>query len=80
MTDSCTICGMSRSGNVWDNAAMESFFSLLMAERIMRKSVSHQNKTSADAFEYIKWLNNAIRRSTIRYMNPVEFERQTGSA
>ena len=59
---------------------MESFFSLLMADRIMRKSVSHQNKTSADAFEYIKWLNNAIRRSTIRCMNPVEFERQTGSA
>jgi transposase InsO family protein len=28
---------MSRSGNVWDNAAMESFFSSLKTERIARK-------------------------------------------
>jgi transposase InsO family protein len=30
-------CSMSRSGNVWDNAAMESFFSSLKTERIGRK-------------------------------------------
>jgi transposase InsO family protein len=31
------ICSMSRSGNVWDNAAMESFFSSLKTERTARK-------------------------------------------
>jgi putative transposase len=29
MPDSGIVCSMSRSGNVWDNAAMESFFSSL---------------------------------------------------
>jgi hypothetical protein len=31
------VCSMSRSGNVWDNAAMESFFSSLKTERTARK-------------------------------------------
>ena len=38
MDDHCVICSMSRSGNVWDNAAMESFFSSLKTERAARKT------------------------------------------
>src|SRR5712691_2852524 len=37
MADSGIVCSMSRSGNVWDNAAMESFFSSLKTERTARK-------------------------------------------
>ena len=37
MADNGVDCSMSRSGNVWDNAAMESFFSSLKTERIGRK-------------------------------------------
>ena len=37
MADHGITCSMSRSGNVWDNAAMESFFSSLKTERIARK-------------------------------------------
>jgi putative transposase len=37
MADHGIVCSMSRSGNVWDNAAMESFFSSLKTERIARK-------------------------------------------
>src|SRR4051812_21694206 len=33
MADHGVVCSMSRSGNVWDNAAMESFFSSLKTER-----------------------------------------------
>ena len=33
MADNGVVCSMSRSGNVWDNAAMESFFSSLKTER-----------------------------------------------
>ena len=36
MADHGITCSMSRSGNVWDNAAMESFFSSLKTERIAR--------------------------------------------
>ena len=38
MADNGIICTMSRSGNVWDNAAMESFFSSLKTERTARKT------------------------------------------
>ena len=37
MADNGVTCSMSRSGNVWDNAAMESFFSSLKTERIGKK-------------------------------------------
>ena len=43
MADSGIVCSMSRSGNVWDNAAMESFFSSLKTER-GTKSLSHQER------------------------------------
>jgi len=39
MADNGVQCSMSRSGNVWDNAAMESFFSSLKTERIGRKVI-----------------------------------------
>jgi transposase InsO family protein len=38
LTDHGVVCSMSRSGNVWDNAAMESFLSSLKTERTARKS------------------------------------------
>ncbi len=37
LTDNGIQCSMSRSGNCWDNAAMESFFSSLKTERLSRK-------------------------------------------
>ena len=37
MADNGVTCSMSRSGNVWDNAVMESFFSSLKTERVARK-------------------------------------------
>ena len=40
MADNGVTCLMSRSGNVWDNAAMESFFSSLKTERIARKTTA----------------------------------------
>ena len=39
MADNGVTCSMSRSGNVWDNAAMESFFSSLKTERIRRQGL-----------------------------------------
>ena len=44
MADHGVTCSMSRSGNVWDNAAMESFFSSLKTERTARKTVERGTK------------------------------------
>ena len=75
------ICSMSRSGNVWDNAAMESFFSSLKTERTARKTYRMRDEAKADVFDYIERFYNAKRRhSTIGYKSPMEFEMQAGLA
>ena len=75
MDDHGIICSMSRSGNVWDNAAMESFFSSLKTERTARKVYRTRDDARADVFDYIERFYNSRRRhSTLGYMSPVEFE------
>lgn len=81
MADNGVQCSMSRSGNVWDNAAMESFFSSLKTERIGRKTYRTRDAARADVFDYIERFYNPVRRhSTIGYLSPVEFERKAGLA
>jgi putative transposase len=74
-------CGMSRSGNVWDNSAMESFFSSLKTERVHRKVYATRDEAKADVFDYVERFYNPRRRhSTIGYPSPVEYENATNSA
>jgi hypothetical protein len=68
-------------GNVWDNAAMESFFSSLKTERTGRKTYRTRDEARADVFDYIERFYNPKRRhSRIGYMSPMEFESQAGLA
>jgi Transposase and inactivated derivatives len=77
MADNGVTCSMSRSGNVWDNAAMESFFSTLKTERTARKTYRTRDQAKADVFDYIERFYNPKRRhSTLGYLSPVEFEKQ----
>jgi len=81
MADHGVVCSMSRSGNVWDNAAMESFFSSLKTERTARKTYRTRDEANADVFDYIERFYNPKRRhSTIGYLSPMEFEMQAGLA
>jgi len=81
MADNGVVCSMSRSGNVWDNAAMESFFSSLKTERIRHKIYRSRDEARADVFDYIERFYNPKRRhSTIGYLSPVTFEGQAGLA
>jgi putative transposase len=75
MADHGITCSMSRSGNVWDNAAMESFFSSLKTERVARKVYRTRDAARADVFDYIERFYNPRRRhSAIGYLSPMEFE------
>jgi len=75
MADHGVTCSMSRSGNVWDDAAMESFFSSLKTKRTARKTNRTRDEAKADVFDYIERFYNARRRhSTIGYLSPVEVE------
>jgi len=74
-------CSMSRSGNCWDNAAMESFFSSMKTERVARKTYRSRDEAKADVFDYIERFYNTKRRhSTIGYVSPMEFEMKVGLA
>ena len=71
-------CSMSRSGNVWDNAVMESFFSTLKTERTNGKHYPTRNAARADVFDYIERFYNPTRRhSTLGNVSPIIFERAT---
>jgi putative transposase len=81
MADSGVTCSMSRSGNCWDNAAMESFFSSLKTERVGRKVYRARDEARADVFDYVERFYNPTRRhSTIGYKSPIDFEREAGVA
>ena len=81
LTDHGLSCSMSRSGNVWDNAAMESFFSSLKTERTTRTTYRTRDQAKADVFDYIERFYNPRRRhSALGYLSPMEFEQQAGLA
>ena len=67
---------MSRAGEVWDNSAMESFFSTLKIERVNRRGLCKtRQEAKVDVFDYIERFYNPKRRhSTIGYVSHVNFE------
>lgn len=70
-------CPMSRAGNVWDNSAMESFFSSLKTERSARKVYRTRDDARADVFDDIERFCNPRRRhSKLGYLSPMAFEEQ----
>jgi putative transposase len=70
-------CSMSRSGNVGDNSAVESFCSSLKTERTARKVYHTRHAARADVFDYIERFYNPTRRhSTLGSVSPIDVERQ----
>ncbi len=61
-------CSMSRSGNVWDNAVMESSSSSLKTERIRGRIYRSRDQARADGFDCIERFYNprVIRRGVSR--------------
>jgi putative transposase len=55
-------CSMSRSGDVWDNSAMESFFSSLKTERVNRRVYATRDEARADVFDYVERFYNRRRQ------------------
>lgn len=65
---------MSRRGNCWDNAPMESFFATLKRELYLDPQWPRQ-KARTEVFEFIEgYYNRARYHSTLGYMTPVEFD------
>lgn len=68
-------CSMSRRGNCWDNAPMESFFSTLKRELAHRSVWQTRAHARQDVFEYIEVFYNRQRRhSALSFQAPVTYE------
>jgi putative transposase len=77
LTELGVTCSMSRSGNVWDNSVMESFFSSLKTERVNRRACLSRTQARQDIFDYIERFYNPRRRhSTLDSLSPADFEHQ----
>ena len=68
---------MSRQGNCWDNAVMESFYSRLKVELIYAEQYGSMEEVRSGIFEYIEIFYNRKRRhSALGNISPAEFERR----
>ena len=68
-------CSMSGTGNCYDNAVAESFFSTLKRERVHRGHYQTRAQATADIFQYIEVFYNRQRRhSWVHLMTPEQFE------
>ena len=71
------LCSMSRKGNCWDNAVVESFFGTLKQELVNRCHFATRDVARQEVFEYIEaWYNRQRRHSSLGYVSPAEFERK----
>lgn len=65
---------MSGTGNCYDNAMMESFFSTLKAECVTSPYNTRQEARHS-IFEYVEvWYNRQRRHSSLGYLSPAAFE------
>ncbi|MBL4245458.1 IS3 family transposase, partial [Vibrio fluvialis] len=68
---------MSRKGNCWDNACVESFFHSMKVEAIQYEPIMTRSEMRQTIFEYIEVDYNRTRRhSALGYLSPVNFEQQ----
>jgi len=75
LTEYGLIPSMSRKGNCWDNACVESFFGTLKRELVYHRRYATRDDARQDIFEYIEVFYNRQRRhSTLGYHSPAEFE------
>ena len=75
------ICSMSRKGNCWDNAPMESFFHTLKTELVYHRRYESRAEARSDIFEYLEVFYNRVRlHSAIGYDSPENYESRSKSA
>jgi len=79
LSDLGVVCSMSRKGNCWDNAPMESFFHTLKTELTGFEDYKTRLEARASLFDYIELFYNRKRRhSALQYRSPMTFESAAG--
>lgn len=71
------ICSMSRKGDCWDNAVVESFFHSIKTERLNGILYCTRDEARSDVIDYIEMFYNCRRlHSSIGYNSPNDFEKE----
>jgi putative transposase len=75
------LCSMSRKGDCWDNAVMESFYRTLKNELVHQRDYATREQARREIFEYVEMFYNRQRiHSYLGYMSPVDYEAQRKAA
>ena len=70
-------CSMSRVGNCWDNAVMESVWASLKTELVYQRTFATKQEAVDAIFEWIEvWYNRKRRHSSLGYVSPETYESQ----
>ena len=72
---------MSRKGNVWDDAPMESFFKTLKVERVHRQKYKTRDEARSDIVNWNEGFYNRRRlHSALGYRSPIQYEQSLRAA
>jgi transposase InsO family protein len=81
LTTQGIICSMSRRGDCWDNAVVESFFATLKVELVHDATGGTRAEARAALFDYLEAFYNGRRRhSSLGYLSPRAFEQRCAPA
>ena len=77
LTETGFTVSMSRRGDCWDNAVVESFFATLTKELLNDGIFDTRSAANRAIFEFIEiWYNRTRRHSTLGYRTPLQFEKE----
>ncbi len=80
LEDNGIVCSMSRKGDCWDNACMESFFGSLKTEWVRDKKYLTFEEAKKDVFKYVEIFYNRRRRhASLGYLSPAAYEELGGN-
>lgn len=69
------VCSMSRKGNCYDNACIESFHSILKRELVYQTRFKTKEQARQEIYRFIEfWYNRQRIHSSLNYMSPDRFE------
>lgn len=81
LAEACFTPSMSRAGDCWDNAVVESYFATLTKELLSDGLFATRAQASREVFEFIEiWYNRQRRHSALGYRTPIEFEKELQKA
>ena len=69
---------MSRRGNCYDNAVVESFFGTFKCETVKLYQIRSKEELAKELVEYVRYYNEERLKSTLGYKSPMQYRQLNG--